>query len=81
MCLFSQPRPATPPPPKLPAAPPPPAPPAPPPPPPTPIQRPMDEPTVRTQQSRKERTGNLAKGTSSLRIPLNVPSGGGINQG
>ena len=78
MC-FSAPKPPKPPP--LMPAPKAPPPPAPPPPAPAPVQQAGEEPGLKTKESRKEESGMLSKGTASLRIPLNVGSRGGINQG
>jgi hypothetical protein len=79
MCFGSPPKPPDPPP--LPPAPKPPPPPAPPPPAPAPVQQPDAQPMLKTRESRKEEAGTLSQGTASLRIPLNVGSRGGLNQG
>ena len=80
MCFGSS-APSPPDPPPLPPAPKAPPPPPPPAPAPAPVQQVGEQPTIKTRQSRKEESGQLSKGTSSLRIPLNLGSRGGINQG
>ena len=45
---------------------------------PNPIQPRNEEPTIRTQRSKRDQQGLLSKGSSSLRIPLNT---GGSGQG
>jgi len=82
MCFGSRPEPPPPPPPPppLPPAPPPPPKPDPPPTAPAPLQPADAQPTLRTRKSKREETGALSKGVSSLKIPLNTGgSSGGLN--